>query len=113
MVAQSVADSALDVPTKDLELLTASIKRGIKFTGPINLEDQMSHDLRVTALTNIGRGWPTMTKGVLAAQFKWYLHDYADTSLNRDTTIPKDCWGGSALLGFAATFLQRDIYVLN
>ena len=73
----------------------------------------MSHDLRVTALTNIGRGWPTMTRGESAAQFKWYLHHYADTSSDRDTTIPTDCWGGSAILGFAAPFLQPDIYVLN
>ena len=73
----------------------------------------MSHDLRVTALTNIGRGWPTMTRRESAAQFKWYLNDYADTSSDQDTTIPTDCWGGRAILGFAATFLQRDIYVLN
>ena len=61
-LAQAFAESALAAPTMDQELLTAAIKRGIKSTGLVNLEDQLPHDLRVQALKNVGRGWATMTR---------------------------------------------------
>ncbi|CAI5715370.1 unnamed protein product [Hyaloperonospora brassicae] len=61
-LAQAFAESALAAPTMDQELLTAAIKRSIKYTGLFNLEDQLFHDLRVQALKNVGLGWATMTR---------------------------------------------------
>uniref|UniRef100_A0AAV1USB4 CCHC-type domain-containing protein n=1 Tax=Peronospora matthiolae TaxID=2874970 RepID=A0AAV1USB4_9STRA len=112
-LAQAVAESALTAPTKDQELLTACIKRGITCTGLLNLEDQLPHDLRVQALKNVGRGWASMTRTESASQFRWFLTDFAATPSGRTSHVPTDCWGGSDTLGMAATFLQRDIFVVQ
>ncbi|CAI5728870.1 unnamed protein product [Hyaloperonospora brassicae] len=55
-LAQAFAESALAAPAMDQELFTAALKRGIKSTGLLNLEDQLPHDLRVQALKNVGHG---------------------------------------------------------
>uniref|UniRef100_A0AAV1TWG6 CCHC-type domain-containing protein n=1 Tax=Peronospora matthiolae TaxID=2874970 RepID=A0AAV1TWG6_9STRA len=82
-LAQAVAESALTAPTKDQELLTACIKRGITFTGLFNLEDQLPHDLRVQALKNVGRGWASMTRTESASQSRWFLTGFAATPSGR------------------------------
>ena len=46
-LVQAFAESASAAPTMDQELLTASIKRGIKSIGLLSLEDQLPYDLRV------------------------------------------------------------------
>ena len=112
-IAQAVADSALDAPITALETLTASVKRGIKFAGLLNLEGQLPHDLRVNTLKNVGRGWSTMTREESATQLRWFLTDYAANPSDRDTIVAESCWGGSDILGMAATFLQRDIFVIH
>jgi hypothetical protein len=45
-------------------------------------------------------------------QFRWYLHEYANTSSLREGFVPKHNWGCSEFLTIAANFLQRNIYVL-
>uniref|UniRef100_A0AAV1TQ58 OTU domain-containing protein n=1 Tax=Peronospora matthiolae TaxID=2874970 RepID=A0AAV1TQ58_9STRA len=112
-IAQAVADSALDAPLTVLEPLTASVKRGFKYAGLLNLEGQLPHDLRVNILKNVGRGWQTMTREESATQLRWFLTDFAATSFDRDTIVSESCWGGSDILGMAATFLQRNFFVIH
>lgn len=69
-VAQAAVDATLEGPDSALKSLTASIKRGIKYTGLLHLEDQLAHDHRVNALANVRRGWPTMTRSESATQMR-------------------------------------------
>ena len=55
-IAQAIADSALDAPITALEPLTASVKRGIKYAGMMNLKGQLPHDLRVNTLKMLDAG---------------------------------------------------------
>uniref|UniRef100_A0AAV1V7Y5 CCHC-type domain-containing protein n=2 Tax=Peronospora matthiolae TaxID=2874970 RepID=A0AAV1V7Y5_9STRA len=48
-IAQAATDASLDGPDRHLELLTACLKRGIKLSGLLDLEDQYAHDHRVHA----------------------------------------------------------------
>ena len=112
-VAQALADAALDGPNDQLERLTAIIKNGVLYTGLLHLEEHYAHDLRVNALFKAQRGWASMTKRESANQYRWYLHDYAATPSARDSDIAETEWGGSDILGLAANFLSRDIYVLH
>ena len=112
-VAQALADAALDGPNDQLERLTAIIKNGVLYTGLLYLEEHYAHDLRVNALFKAQRGWASMTKRESANQYRWYLHDYAATPSARDSDIAETEWGGSDILGLAANFLSRDIYVLH
>ena len=54
-----------------------------------------------------------MTREESATQLRWFLTDYAATPSKRDTIVLESCWGGSYILGMAATFLQRDIFVIH
>lgn len=112
-IAQAAVDATLDDPDRSLELLTACLKRGIKYTGLLNLEDQMAHDHRVHLLENVWRGWTGMTRTNSASQVRWYLEDYASSSSDRTDTVPEDTWGGSDTAGMASNFLKRPIYVFQ
>ena len=74
-IAQAAADSTLGGSDPALSRLTASLKRGIQYSGLLHFEDQMAHDHRVHALANVHRGWPTMTRPESASQLRWYLND--------------------------------------
>ena len=112
-VAQASADAPLDGPDQMMERLTEILKKGIKYSGLLHLEDQFAHDHRVQALHNVHRGWPTITRSESANQMRWFLDDYAASSSKPDIVVTPDTWGGSDTLGMAANFLQRDIYVIQ
>ena len=54
--AQAYVDADMHVNSNALERITASIKRGIKFTVLLHLEHNYAHDVRVQALRDVGRG---------------------------------------------------------
>uniref|UniRef100_A0AAV1SZ66 Uncharacterized protein n=1 Tax=Peronospora matthiolae TaxID=2874970 RepID=A0AAV1SZ66_9STRA len=112
-LAQAVAESALTAPTKDQELLTACIKRGITCTGLLNLEDQLPHDLRVQALKNVGRGWASMTRTESASQFRWFLTDFAATPSGRTSHAPTDCWGAVTHSAWQPRFYRETSLSFN
>ena len=93
-VAQAYVDASMLGESDAFERLTASVKRGIRFTGLLNLELNYAHDVRVQALRNVGRGWTTMTPKDSAKQFRWFLHDYASSPSDRTSTIDGTVWGG-------------------
>ena len=112
-ISQAAVDVNLDDPGRTLECLTACLKRGIKYSGLIDLEGQLAHDHRVNLLTNVGRGWPGMTRAESASQVRWYLDDYAMSTSIRTESVPEDAWGGSDTVGMASNFLKRTIYVVQ
>uniref|UniRef100_A0AAV1U1M4 Uncharacterized protein n=1 Tax=Peronospora matthiolae TaxID=2874970 RepID=A0AAV1U1M4_9STRA len=68
-VAQAYVDTDMHGESDAFERNTASVKRGIRFSGLLNLDHNYSHDVRVQALRNVGRGWTTMKPKELANQF--------------------------------------------
>ena len=103
-VAQAYVDASMLGESDAFERLTASVKRGIRFTGLLNLELNYAHDVRVQALRNVGRGWTTMTPKDSANQFRWFLHDYASSPSDRTSTIDGTVWGGVILSGWRRYF---------
>ena len=112
-ISQAAVDVNLDDPGRILECLTACLKRGIKYSGLIDLEGQLAHDHRVNLLTNVGRGWPGMTRAESASQVRWYLDDYAMSTSIRTERVPEDAWGGSDTVGMASNFFKQTIYVVQ
>ena len=112
-VAQAVADAALDGPNGCLERLAAIIKNSVHYTGLLHLEEPFAHELRVAALLNVGRGRASMTKRESTNQYRCYIHNYAATPSERGSVIAEMEWGGCEILGLAANFLSREIYVLH
>ena len=89
-IAQAVADATLAGPAQSLELLTASIKRGIKLSGLLGLAGQLAHDHRVNALANVQRGWASMTRTESTRQMRWLIEDYANSSSDRTVEVPEN-----------------------
>ena len=54
-----------------------------------------------------------MTRKESASQLRWFFTDYAATPSDRTSPVPDNCWGGSDTLNMAATFFQRDIFVVE
>ena len=52
---QAISGAAIDGTGDALERLTASIERGILYSGLLRMEDNNAHDIRVSALQNVGR----------------------------------------------------------
>ncbi|KAE8887586.1 hypothetical protein PF003_g28476 [Phytophthora fragariae] len=111
-LAQAIADHDLAAHGECLESLTTSLKRGIKWTALLNCTEQFNHFARTTTLINVGRGWEGMDARESGKQFRWFLHEYAESSSDRQEMIPRHVWGCSELMATAANFLQRQIYVL-
>jgi hypothetical protein len=111
-IAQAVADHSMAAFSKQLEDITAAVKRGIKWTAQLNYAEQFGHFQRVTSLINLERGWEGMTVQESNKQFKWYLEEYAGTPSDRDSYVPRHNWGSSELMAMAANLLQRSIYIL-
>ena len=92
-VAQAYADADMHGESDAFERLTASVKRGIRFAGLLNLDHNYAHDVRVQALRNVGRGWTPMKPKESANQFRWFLHGYALYASDRTSTIDGKVWG--------------------
>ncbi|KAL3667569.1 hypothetical protein V7S43_007123 [Phytophthora oleae] len=56
-LAQAVANHDLAAHDGVLEQATASIKRGIKVAGQMNMDQQFGHYARMNTLVNVNRGW--------------------------------------------------------
>ena len=67
----AIADANLDDLDRSLELLTASLKSGIKYSELLNLDGQLAHDHRVHPLKNVRRGWSGMSRTESASQVRW------------------------------------------
>ncbi|CAI5705830.1 unnamed protein product [Peronospora effusa] len=112
-VVQGATGADLAEPTSKLKQLTATLKLGDKEVGLLNLEDRIPHDIRVHILQNVNRAWPAMTRRESLSQLKWFLEDYASSPSERDAVIAENTWGGNDIIGLAAMFLRRNIYVLE
>ncbi|KAE9032084.1 hypothetical protein PR002_g9366 [Phytophthora rubi] len=111
-LAQAAADHDLAAHDAILETVTSSIKRGIRWTGKLNMSEQFNHFARTNTLINVKRGWEDMPPRESKKQFQWYLDEYAATPSTREAIVEKYNWGSSELLAIAANFLQRKIFVL-
>ena len=89
-VAQAAVDANLKTPDRSLELLTASIKYGIKNSGLLNLNGKLAHDHRVHLLQNVRRSWPGMSLTESASQLKWYLEKCASSFSFRTAVMSED-----------------------
>ena len=60
-LAQAVANHDLVAHDGTLELLTATIKRGICWATMLNFDEQFNHSVRTATLVNVLRGWTDMS----------------------------------------------------
>jgi hypothetical protein len=111
-LAQAEADNSLADNDAALETITAALKRGICWTAQLYLNEQFNHYTRRATLISVERGWMGMSPQESNKQFRWYLHEYAETPSFRKAGVSKYNWGSSDLLATAANFLQREIFVL-
>jgi len=109
---QAVTDVDLAQLTGELEAITAVIKRGIGWAGQLNYLEQFNHFVRKTTLINVQRDWEDMDAHESSKQFRWYLHDYANSPSDPEVFIPRYNWGSSEILALAASFMQRKIFVM-
>uniref|UniRef100_M4BZD0 Uncharacterized protein n=1 Tax=Hyaloperonospora arabidopsidis (strain Emoy2) TaxID=559515 RepID=M4BZD0_HYAAE len=112
-IVQAAADSDLNGSDLALDRLTASLKRGVKHSGLLHLEDQLAHDHRVQALANVKRVWATMTRQESASQMRWILEDFATSPSGRTDEVSDDTWGGSDVVRMAAIFYTKPSTLCN
>ncbi|EGZ09690.1 hypothetical protein PHYSODRAFT_432150, partial [Phytophthora sojae] len=95
-LAQALVDDDLHAYPTHLEEMVATLKRGIRVMALTNLEKQFPHQARREALTEVGRGWPTMSRPNSLKLFGQYLDEYASTPSNVEATlamVPRKNWG--------------------
>ena len=112
-IVQGATGQDLAEQTSKLGQLTATLKTGIKEVGLLNIEDRIPHDIRVTILQNVNRAWTSMTRRESLNQLKWFFEDYASSPSDREAVVADNTWGGNDIIGLAAMFLRRNIYVLE
>ena len=88
-----------------LELLAANLKRGIKYSGLFNLEEQLTHIHCVNAFAYVKRAWPSMTRLESATQLRWFLEDFADNFSARTVKVSDNTWEGGNMTVLAAKIL--------
>uniref|UniRef100_H3GL61 OTU domain-containing protein n=1 Tax=Phytophthora ramorum TaxID=164328 RepID=H3GL61_PHYRM len=111
-LAQAAADQHLAAYDATLEEVTTSIKRSIRWSGFLNMNEQFDHYTRTQTLINVKRGWYGMSARESKTQFQWYLEQYGATPSSRQAVIARHNWGSSELMAMAANFLHQKRFVL-
>ncbi|CAH0520271.1 unnamed protein product [Peronospora belbahrii] len=112
-MVQAATGKDLAEPTSKLGQLTATVKTWVKEVGFLNLRDRIPQDIRVAMLRNVNRAWPTMTRRESLGQLKWCFEDYASSPSEQEAVVADNTWGDTDVIGLAAMFLRRSIYVLE
>lgn len=111
-LAQAVTDLDLAALPGKLENVTAIIIRGVGWSGQLNFLDQFNRFTRKTTLINVERGWEELGAHESSKQFRWYLHEYANSSSDPEVSVPRYNSGRSEVMALAASFLQRKIFAV-